>query len=162
MKKLLALSLILFCSLSSYAQWHYPATKTVDSTDTYFGVTYKDPYRWLEHMKDPEVVAWFKQQAKLTDSILNNISGRNGLIAEWKELDKLQPPKYSFRIFENGRIFYKKTMPGETVAKVYYREGMDGKEQLLFDPLAYIEGKTLSVESILPSYDGKTDFRLIF
>ncbi len=46
-------------------------------------------------------------------------------------------------------------MPGEKVSKVYYREGMNGKEQLLFDPLSYIKGKTLSVEQILPSYDGK-------
>jgi len=32
---------------------------------------------------------------------------------------------------------------------------MEGKEQLLFDPFTYIKGKTLSVQSILPSYDGK-------
>ena len=26
-------------------RWDYPATKTVDAADTYFGQTYKDPYR---------------------------------------------------------------------------------------------------------------------
>ena len=51
-------------------QYHYPATKTVDSSDTYFGVTYKDPYKWLENMKDQQVVSWFKQQANFSDSIL--------------------------------------------------------------------------------------------
>jgi prolyl oligopeptidase len=155
MKKNILIFIILLYSVSTFAQWHYPYTKTVDSSDTFFGVTYKDPYRWLEHMKNPEVELWYKEQAKLTDSILNNISGRNELIAEWKELDKLQPAKFRNRDFENGRIFYKKTMPGEIVAKVYYREGKNEKETLLFDPLTYIEGKTLSVESILPSYDGK-------
>jgi prolyl oligopeptidase len=155
MKKNITLSLILFYSLSTFAQWHYPYSETVDNTDTYFGVTYKDPYRWLENLKNPEVISWFKQQSNFTNNILNNISGRDELIAEWKKLDSLQPPKYKNRDFENGRIFYKKTMPGESVGKVYYREGMEGKEQLLFDPFTYIKGKTLSVQSILPSYDGK-------
>ena len=46
-------------------------------------------------------------------------------------------------------------MPGENVSKLYYREGMNGKEQLLFDPTTYIKGKTLSIQSALPGYDGK-------
>jgi prolyl oligopeptidase len=46
-------------------------------------------------------------------------------------------------------------MPGEKVSKVYYREGINGAEKLLFDPLNYIKGKTLSVQQILPSFDGK-------
>ncbi|MDI1304211.1 MAG: prolyl oligopeptidase family serine peptidase, partial [bacterium] len=41
------------------------------------------------------------------------------------------------------------------VSKVYYREGIQGKEQLLFDPLTFIPGKTLSVQQIIPSYDAK-------
>jgi len=155
MKKLITLYFAIVCFISSFAQFNYPATKTVDSSDTYFGVTYKDPYRWLENFKDPEVVTWFKQQADLSSSILNKISGRDELIAEWKMLDKLQPPRISGRNYENGRIFYKKTMPGENMGKLFYREGMNGKEQLLFDPTAFIKGKTLSIQSALPSYDGK-------
>ncbi len=46
-------------------------------------------------------------------------------------------------------------MPGENVGKIYYREGINGSEQLLFDPTAYMKGKTLSVRSFIPSYDGK-------
>ncbi len=132
-----------------------PASKTVDSTDTYFGVTYKDPYRWLENIKSPEVEGWFKQQADYSNSILNKISGRDELIAELKMLDKLQPPRISDVDYENGRVFYRKTMPGEAVGKLYFRKGTNGKEQLLFDPLVYIKGKTLSIQSFKPSYDGK-------
>lgn len=46
-------------------------------------------------------------------------------------------------------------MPGEKVAKLYYRQGMTGEEVLLFDPATYIKGKTLSIEGMLPSYDSK-------
>ena len=33
------------------AQWSYPPTKTGDATDTYFGKSYADPFRWLEDLK---------------------------------------------------------------------------------------------------------------
>lgn len=154
MKKLLILAICL-CGYSSLAQLKLPATKTVDSTDTYFGVTYKDPYRWLEHIQDSSVVTWFKQQADYSKSILNNINGRDQLIAEWKKLDKLQPPQINDRTYMNGRIFYRKTLPGQSVGKLYYREGMTGQEVLLFDPLTYQKGKTLSIQNFVPSFDAK-------
>lgn len=137
MKRLIMIfpAFILFGSLN--AQYHYPATNTVDSTDSYFGITYHDPYRWLEHIETPAVETWFKQQATYTDSILNTLDGRDALIKEWKDLDKLQPAALGRFNYKNGRLFYHKTMPGENVSKVYYRQGIDGKEQLLFDPLTY-------------------------
>lgn len=155
MKNLLSLIITLCIALVSNAQLQYPVTKTVDSSDTYFGVTYKDPYRWLENIKSPETENWFKQQADLTNTTLSKISGRNELIAEWQTLDKIKPARYKYIVTQKGRIFYVKTIPGETVGKVYYRQGVNGKEQLLFDPINYIAGKTLSVQKIIPSYDGK-------
>ena len=155
MKQLLFSFLVTFFTFPLFAQMMYPATKTVESTDTYWGVTYKDPYRWLEDMKNPDVVSWFKAQADLTNETLNKISGRDELIAEWKKIDKLRPPRFLAMVKENGRIFYQKRIPGEKVSKVYFREGMTGEEQLLFDPMTFIAGKTLSVQSIVPSYDAK-------
>lgn len=155
MKKLLLLSSAVILFFSATAQFHYPATKVVDSSDTYFGVTYHDPYRWLEAIKTPEVETWFKQQAMFTDSMLNRLNGRDALIKEWKALDMLRSSKADVYAYINGRLFYRKTMAGERVGKVYYRQGMDGQEQLLFDPTTYIPGKTLSVQSVSPSYDGK-------
>lgn len=155
MKKTIIVVAILFLSANLSAQWKYPTTKKVPVTDTYFGTTYTDNYRWLEDFKDPTVVSWFKDQADLTNATMNKISGRDELIAEWKSLDKLQPPTYNSRSKEGGRIFYQKTMPGEKVSKVYFREGDKGAEQLLFDPLTFIPGKTLSVEQASASFDGK-------
>lgn len=155
MKKFAFVIALVISTVPLMAQYSYPATKTVDSSDTYFGVTYKDPYRWLEHIQDSTVAGWFRQQSNLSNSILNNISGRDELIAEWKALDKLQPPQIGMRTYEAGRIFYRKTMPGENVGKLFYRERANGTEQLLFDPTTYIAGKTLTIQSASPSYDGK-------
>lgn len=155
MKKLITLLTICICGYSSFAQWKYPPSKVKNVSDTYFGVTYKDPYRWLESIEQPEVETWFKQQADYTNSILNKLNGRDELITEWKKMDKLQPPAIISILYENGRYFYRKTMPGENVGKLYFKQGLDGKEVLLFDPKTYLKGKTLSIGDAIPSYDGK-------
>lgn len=154
MKKPFLFALLLAGS-ASFAQFKYPSTRTVDSSDTYFGTTYKDPYRWLEYIKTPEVETWFRGQADYSNSVLNSLTGRDELIAEWKKLDKLQPPRISGVVYEGGRTFYRKTAPGESVGKLYYREGANGKEQLLFDPTTYIKGRPLTLQAATPSFDGK-------
>jgi len=102
MRKISSFCIAMSCCLASFAQYLYPPTKTVDSSDTYFGVSYKDPYRWLEYNEQPEVESWFKQQADYTNTILNKLNGRDELIAEWKKLDKLQPPRISAVSYENS------------------------------------------------------------
>ncbi len=137
------------------AQWEYPPTKTVDASDTYFGKTYHDPYRWLENMKDKDVEAWFKAQAELTDGLLAKIPGRDALVQEWLALDNLKPAAYSDITYEHDRVFYKKTLGGENVGKLFFREGWNGQEKLLFDPATYKAGVNTTIEDFAPSWDGK-------
>jgi len=78
-------------SLSRHAarSGNYPPTKTVDASDTYFGKTYNDPYRWLENLKGADVEAWFKAQAELTDGLLAKaIPARDALVQEWLAVDE--------------------------------------------------------------------------
>lgn len=135
--------------------WLYPATKTVDSVDVHFGRSYPDPYRWLEDRKDPEVEAWFKTQAALADSVLDRIPGRDRLVEEWLALDKLRAAAYADIKVEAGRVFYKKTLGGENVGKLYVRESWTGEERLLFDPSGYQAGVTSTLEFFSPSPDGR-------
>ena len=92
--KYLAFALLLAFTASAFAEWNYPPTKTADASDTYFGKTYKDPYRWLENLKDPQVEAWFKAQANLTDSALAKIPGRKSFVEYWTALYKLMAADY--------------------------------------------------------------------
>lgn len=87
MKYALILPLLMCIQSSAFAQWTYPPTKTVEAADVYFGKTYKDPYRWLEDLKDKDVAAWFREQADLTDHALARIPGRKALADEWMALD---------------------------------------------------------------------------
>jgi prolyl oligopeptidase len=158
--KVLALVSVLAIASSSFAQVEYPPTRTVDASDTYFGITYKDPYRWLEDLKDQAVQDWFKSQATVTDDQLTKIRARDALADEWLKLDKLQPAKYNGIAFENGRVFYKKTLGGENVGKLYYRDGWRGAENLLFDPSTFKpkgakEGDVTTIQGMAASPDGR-------
>jgi prolyl oligopeptidase len=155
MKKLLAVALAVATGVQARAQLAYPATKTVDASDTYFGKTYLDPYRWLENLQDKEVAAWFKAQATLTDDLLAKIPAREALIKEWTALDRLRAARYGDFTFENGRVFYRKTLGTENVGKLYYRDGWDGAEKLLFDATPYKPGVQTTINSFTPSVDGK-------
>jgi prolyl oligopeptidase len=155
MKLLIILAVFLSGSVAFGGDWNYPPTRTVDVSDTYFGVTYRDPYRWLENLKDPEVMAWFNAQALLTDGILSKIPGRDALVREWMALDKLRPESYSSITYENGRVFYMKTLGGENVGKLYFRDGWSGAEKLLFDPAIYSTDVVTTIGSFDPSFDGR-------
>ena len=48
MKRLLIISVMLFISIFSFGQNHYPSSPIVPVTDTYFGTSVTDNYRWLE------------------------------------------------------------------------------------------------------------------
>jgi hypothetical protein len=40
----------------------YPPTRRAETTDVLHGIEVADPYRWLEDLDDPEVVAWARAQ----------------------------------------------------------------------------------------------------
>ena len=133
----------------------YPKAKKGDVVDDYAGTKVPDPYRWLENTTDKEVEDWFKAQAIVTDNLLAKIPARDALAREWMEFDKLRPATYSSIVFENGRVFYKKTLGGENVGKLYFREGWNGEEQLLFDPSTYKVGVATVIQDFLTSWDGE-------
>ena len=145
----------LLITLPALAQWTYPPSKQVEAADTYFGATYRDPYRWLEELKGADATAWFKAQATLTDDVLAKLPGREALVQEWMALDRLKPAAYRDISCRNGRVFYRKTLAGEDVGKLFFRKGWQGKEELLFDPSTYKPGVTSTLQAILPSFDGR-------
>jgi prolyl oligopeptidase len=137
------------------ADWTYPAPITSDAADVFHGRRYQDPYRPLEAMGDKSVDAWFKAQADLADAVLGRIPGRDTLVKEWESLDARTPPRYQQIQVEGGRVFYRKTMGGETIGRIFVRDAWTGPERLLFDPAGYKQGVKTVVNSFLPSWDGK-------
>ncbi len=114
--------LLLFALLSitgwakghSNEQFDYPETPVRPVTHTYFGKQVTDNYRWLEDVKSAETQAWFKAQSEYTDSILNQLPGRDSLIAIFECYDQLSVVSYRRPDKRGERYFYRKTLPGES------------------------------------------------
>lgn len=137
------------------AQTSLPTTAKRPVTDTYFGKAVVDNYRWLEDMNSQETKDWFRAQGDYTSAMLSQIPGRDKLIEQFIEYDKLLAVRYREIKKRGNTYFYRKTLPAEKAGKLYVREGKTGKETLLFDPLAYETGKTFLMTAFTPSSDGK-------
>ncbi|MEX2232458.1 MAG: prolyl oligopeptidase family serine peptidase [Cyclobacteriaceae bacterium] len=149
---------VLVFSLNLAAQpLAYPETPRYPVADTIWGKIVIDDYRWLEEMNNTEVKDWVKRQSDFTNSIFDKIAGRDELMKEFLELDKVKPARYGFFMKkEANRYFFEKTLAGENVGKLYYREGKNGSDILLFDPVAYSNAKdTVVTFDFVPSGDGK-------
>jgi prolyl oligopeptidase len=110
----------------------YPATRAADTTDTLFGTTVHDPYRWLEDASSPEVQAWMKAEDTLARGELAKLPGRDALAARLHELyylDSTRTPTH-----RGDRYFYAKTHADREKAVIYWREGEKGEEKVLIDP----------------------------
>jgi prolyl oligopeptidase len=151
---LIAAAAVVSVSARAAAPVAIASPPTSDAADIYFGTRYDDPYRPLENLKDPAIAAWYRAEAGRTDAALAALPGRDMLVSEWLSIDARTPPRYTDFQVEGGRVFYRKTMPGETVGKLYVREGWGGAERLLLDPLAYSTGEPYSMDGFTATRDG--------
>ena len=130
-------------------------------TDTYFGTSVVDDYRYFENLKDPEVQAWMKAQAGHTTSVLERLPGRDALLARIHALSNADTRRSGF-VRRGGRYFYEVFEPGAEQPKLVYRDGLDGAEHLLLDP-ATLAQKTAggadthyALDYFEPSWDGRS------
>jgi len=129
----LALPVLLLMSLVATAQDKPPVAPVRAASDTYFGKTVSDPYRYFEDMKSPEVSAWMKEQAAYTRQVLDRIPGRDGLLKEIERYgDAASARIFSMQVVGN-KIYYQKRLATENIPKLYVRDGFGGKERLLVD-----------------------------
>jgi prolyl oligopeptidase len=139
------------CMQSAGAQFNYPATKMVDSTDTWHNVTVKDPYRWLENLKSPEVLNWFKAQENFTDSILNRLPYTNSLFNELIKLDVEQPEQKFLVKWIGNSVFYIQVKRGEGKLKVYRQFNGSGSPQVIASPEMWGENYNIFDYEVDPS-----------
>jgi len=132
-----------------------PPARKEPVTDTYFGTTVVDNYRWMEKVDSPEMKDWLKGQADYTSSVIQRIPGRDSLYNDFVHLDAMRPVLVTGVVRKNGRYFYRKTLPTETVGRLFYRDAIAGPEHLLFDPTEGAGGKSISLSFYIPSEDAK-------
>jgi prolyl oligopeptidase len=127
-------------------------------TDVYFGISVSDPYRYMEDLSDPEVKRWFKSQANFARASLDRIPGRDAIMADIKKyVDAVPAFVNEVSRVPGDRYFYLKTLSGQNLAKLYTRQGLDGKEVLLVDTDQFKgpHGEPAAINSYAPSPDGR-------
>jgi hypothetical protein len=134
-----AFSSLLFCGCQSRRPPAPPDAAPV--IEDYHGIQISDPYRHLENLKDPAVDSWYRAQGEFARETLDGIPGRSKVLAQLRDFDSRKSDTVTHLIVtESDHHFYLKRTPEEDVAKLYCREGFDGREQLLFDPDAFEPG----------------------
>jgi prolyl oligopeptidase len=157
MKALIFLtSAVSLCSFA-YAQQmstnntSYPATKKGDITDTYFGTSVPDPYRWLEDDRAEDTKAWVKAENKVTQDYLAQIPYRDAI---YKRLEKLwNYEKYSAP-FKEGKYTYFYKNDGLQSQSVLWRQEGDKAPEIFLDPNKFSTDGTTSMQGIDFTKDG--------
>ena len=132
-----------------------PKAAVHEATDTYFGETIVDPYRWMEDSKSPETANWMKGQADYTRAFLDRLPLRADLLRRLGELSETGVRVSGVQ--RAGKMYlYYRLAPGENDRRLYVREGFSGTERLLVDPEKLsAPGKRYSIDSYNSSSDGK-------
>lgn len=108
-----------------------PVARVKVVTDTYFGETLSDPYRWMENDKDPEWLPFLKGQNAYTRSVIDALPGHDALLKRIQDLsgDIVATAQVQRA---GGRLFFQQRPLDADNFKLFVREG--AKDRVLVDP----------------------------
>jgi len=133
----------------------YPSTRRLDLTEKQFGVTVKDPYRWLESdvRLDKDVQKWVAAQNSATQRYLSALPGREMLrmrIAALYADERSGTPRKA-----GGRYFFTRNNGSQNVSPIYVQDGRAAPARLLLDPNSFSTDGTVGIAEWQPSPDGR-------
>jgi prolyl oligopeptidase len=122
-------------------------------TDTYFGTTVVDPYRWME-AEGPEWKTYALAEAAYAKSVLDRIPGRDALVAAIAKDTSAVVSVSSIQI--GGDYIFTEVRPaGANTFKLFVRRGLHGADRMLIDSDRYAPvGSHASLDWWAPSLDG--------
>lgn len=152
----IGLSLIGLATAASFAAERpaYPPTPQIDARYTLHGETIDDPYQWLEHDDDPNVIAWQAAQNALTRKTLDafptaQADFRRQLQAIY-DLGVMTSPRVTLE-----RYFYERLDPGADQPKLYLRAGRwNADPRVILNPNTLSDDGTVAIDWWQPSLDG--------
>ncbi|MDN3491479.1 prolyl oligopeptidase family serine peptidase [Winogradskyella bathintestinalis] len=135
---------------------NYPETNKAVTTDTFFGKTVDDPYRWLEDDRSKETESWVKSQNEVTFGYLDNIPYREELKERLTKLWNYE--KIGAPFIEGDYTYFYKNDGLQNQYVIYrYKTGDDPSTASVFlDPNTFKKDGTISLGGTSFSKDGKT------
>ncbi|MFI5182490.1 MAG: prolyl oligopeptidase family serine peptidase [Thermoanaerobaculia bacterium] len=144
---------VLFLDADARLHPKAPKTRAENVTETLHGVAVADPYRWLEDQSSPETRAWIEAQNRYADAILGVLPGRAALVRRLEQLLKID--QQGIPREAGGRYFYSARKADQEQPILYVRQGLSGKEEVLVDPHPMSPDRTVTVNFVDISDDGK-------
>jgi prolyl oligopeptidase len=144
------------------AQSKPPATRVDPVTEKLHGVSFSDPYRWLEGDNSnpermgqvtPEVAAWTDAQNAHTRAVLDGLPGRAALEARMRPL--MEVGTVTTPEIRGDRYFFSKREGSQNQPVVFYRDGYKGESKTLLDPARIDPSGLTTVTWFSPSRDGR-------
>jgi prolyl oligopeptidase len=129
-----------------------PQTKTVDVVDDFHGTSVPDPYRWLENVEDPDVVAWVEAQNERAHAHLDTLPGRDALAARLLEL--FSRPRRSAPWRRGSNWFQFRNDGTQELDVLHVMSSPDDEGRPLLDPNRLSADASLSVQGTNVSWDG--------
>lgn len=158
---LLAAGALAFLPLAARAVAHSnaaaapPVARVDPVTETFFGTTVVDPYRWMENPKDKDWEPYIKGQADYARKMLDSLPGRTALGQRIGELSGTVEIVSSVHV-AGPYVFVEKRPAGADNYRLFVRRGLGGKERLLIDPDARRKGDiSYAMNYWLESPDGR-------
>ena len=163
---------LIFATNTMNAQQFTPPVNTPKLVkEQLHGVMLTDSYRHLEDKENPEVISWTKQQHDATMEYLKktapDVPGLNDEIRILFDRDVTSPPR-----IKKGNVFFSRRKKGELQFKYYAL--INGKEKLLFDPVALDPSGKTAISGVVINKDASklavatqtkgaeiTDYRII-
>ena len=129
-------------------------------TESFFGQRIIDPYRHLEDVKHPEMVAYLRAQGEFARKALDALPGRKAMLDRIRALSESTIAISGVQVVGEGanpRVFYYKLAPGESSRKLFVRDGFAGAERLLLDAATISQpGLRFAIDSFVAAPDGRS------
>ena len=152
-------ALIFALCIQCRTQEYHPKNKTKRATvDVYFSKSIKDPYRYLENLKDPYVLSWLSAQDDLSTATLEQISGRDQLLEKIKIYDEMHTEAiYDLKVLSPEAYYYLKYADNHEANVLYFKAGINAEEIEIFNSADYRSdtNNTYIINYFQPSWDGK-------
>jgi prolyl oligopeptidase len=135
-----------------------PVAAVRNVSETFYGTTVDDPYRYFENKSDPEVVKWMKAHNEHARSQLARIPGRNALLDKIVKYDSSVSDRVALVNRLPGDLYFSERRSAtDNQFKLYMRQGLTGTDKLLVDPEALEKktGKPHAINWYVPSPDGR-------
>jgi prolyl oligopeptidase len=136
---------------------NYPESTKLDSIEVRHGDTIRDPYVWLEDDRSKETEAWVEAQNKVTFDYLSKIPFRDDFKKRITDLNNY--PKISAPSKHGEYYFFTKNDGLQNQSVYYYKKGLEGKEEVFFDPNTLSEDGTVAAS--IASFSGDDKYAVL-